>query len=235
MEKKCSKCNIPKSLDEFNKRSNSKDGLRFECKACQKLHYDVNRDHYITKMKENRLNNLDDYTKRDKDYYEANRTTILEKKQKYHIDNQESILKKAKLYYTNNKDKRSFYNKNWAAANILHLREYRKQYSKEYREKYPHIILWRSVLSCLKRLGKHKEGKSIDLLGYSASDLYYHMIPLFTEGMSWDNQGKWHIDHIKPVSKFNPDTPMNMVNALANLQPLWGIDNIKKGAKITIS
>lgn len=44
---------------------------------------------------------------------------------------------------------------------------------------------------------------------------------LFTEGMSWENYGEWHIDHIKPVASFNKDTPMNIVNALSNLQPLW--------------
>jgi len=39
--------------------------------------------------------------------------------------------------------------------------------------------------------------------------------------MSWDNHGEWHIDHIKPVSKFDKETPMSIVNALSNLQPLW--------------
>ena len=73
----CSKCNVSKPLSEFNKRSNSKDGFRFECRICQKEHYESNRDHYITKMKENRINKLDDYKKRDKNYYEANRNEIL--------------------------------------------------------------------------------------------------------------------------------------------------------------
>ena len=47
--------------------------------------------------------------------------------------------------------------------------------------------------------------------------------------MSWDNHGKWHIDHIKPVSKFDKNTLPSIVNALSNLQPLWAIDNIQKG------
>ena len=47
--------------------------------------------------------------------------------------------------------------------------------------------------------------------------------------MNWENYGEWHIDHIIPVSKFSKDTPMDVVNALDNLQPLWGIDNLKKG------
>lgn len=39
--------------------------------------------------------------------------------------------------------------------------------------------------------------------------------------MSWDNYGEWHIDHIKPLTKFDKDTPIHIVNALSNLQPLW--------------
>jgi hypothetical protein len=73
----------------------------------------------------------------------------------------------------------------------------------------------------LKRLGKKKEGHTIDLIGYSALELKEHIESLFTIGMSWDNYGQWHIDHIKPVSSFDKDTPIKTVNVLSNLQPLW--------------
>ena len=39
--------------------------------------------------------------------------------------------------------------------------------------------------------------------------------------MSWDNYGEWHIDHIKPLTLFDDNTPIHVVNALSNLQPLW--------------
>jgi hypothetical protein len=68
-----------------------------------------------------------------------------------------------------------------------------------------------------------KEGHTIDLLGYSALELKEYLSTLFTEGMSWDNYGEWHIDHKKPVSAFHKDTPPNIVCALSNLQPLWAI------------
>lgn len=48
--------------------------------------------------------------------------------------------------------------------------------------------------------------------------------------MSWNNYGEWHIDHIKPVSKFRNNTPVRIVNALCNLQPLWAKENLIKGA-----
>jgi hypothetical protein len=55
-----------------------------------------------------------------------------------------------------------------------------------------------------------------------------HIESLFTEGMSWDNHGKWHIDHIKPVVSFDKDIHPSVVNALSNLQPLWAKDNRNK-------
>ena len=40
------------------------------------------------------------------------------------------------------------------------------------------------------------------MLGYSSNDLKIHMELLFSDGMSWENWGEWHIDHKIPVSKF---------------------------------
>ena len=51
--------------------------------------------------------------------------------------------------------------------------------------------------------------------------------------MSWDNYGEWHIDHIRPVSDFPSETPPYVINSLNNLQPLWKIDNLKKGKKMS--
>ena len=42
--------------------------------------------------------------------------------------------------------------------------------------------------------------------------------------MTWENHGEWHIDHIRPVSDFHPDTPISEVCALTNLQPLWATE-----------
>jgi len=54
--------------------------------------------------------------------------------------------------------------------------------------------------------------------------------------MTWDNYGKWHIDHIVPIKVHNfskvEDEDFKRCWALKNLQPLWGYENISKGAKI---
>ena len=51
--------------------------------------------------------------------------------------------------------------------------------------------------------------------------------------MNWQNHGKWHIDHIKPLAKFNPNDyeDVKKVNHYTNLQPLWAEENLKKSDK----
>lgn len=82
-------------------------------------------------------------------------------------------------------------------------------------------------------LGQTKQpkwAKSEEMIGYTRSELINHLDSLLKDGMTWDNFGEWHIDHIKPVSAFIKEgvTDPAVVNALSNLQPLWAEDNFKK-------
>lgn len=87
-----------------------------------------------------------------------------------------------------------------------------------------------------KALNGLKEGHSWEsLVGYTIIDLKEHLEKQFIDGMSWDNYGKWHIDHIIPIDSFNivslDDEEFKKCWALDNLQPLWALDNIKKSNK----
>lgn len=77
-----------------------------------------------------------------------------------------------------------------------------------------------------------KRFKTLDLLGCSWENFSKHIEKLFTEGMSFENYGQWHIDHIIPLSSAETSEQMNKLCHYTNLQPLWAIDNLKKGAKI---
>jgi hypothetical protein len=90
-----------------------------------------------------------------------------------------------------------------------------------------------------KALNGLKNGMSWEkLVGYTVVDLKEHLEKQFTEGMTWDNYGEWHIDHKKPVDLFNITSveceDFKECWCLMNLQPLWAIDNLVKGTKYII-
>ena len=72
-------------------------------------------------------------------------------------------------------------------------------------------------------------------ISYTPEELRVHLEQQFWYGMTWDNYGEWHIGHIKPKSKFKiseyGDDQFIECWSLANLQPLWGEDNVLKSNK----
>lgn len=74
------------------------------------------------------------------------------------------------------------------------------------------------------------------LVGYTLADLMKHLKSKFARGMTWSNIGKWHIDHIRPRCAFKYAThrsgQFQLCWALKNLQPLWKLDNLRKGSRL---
>ena len=60
-----------------------------------------------------------------------------------------------------------------------------------------------------------------------------HIEKQFKPGMTWERYGEWHVDHIRPCASFDLTDPEQQTICFnyENLQPLWAIDNMKKGAK----
>lgn len=87
----------------------------------------------------------------------------------------------------------------------------------------------RSRISNLMR-GTLKAACSSDLLGCSIEELKVHLASHFVGGMSFDNYGEWHIDHIKACATFDlTDLEQQKICFhYSNLQPLWALDNLKK-------
>ena len=82
-----------------------------------------------------------------------------------------------------------------------------------------------------------KSERTMKLVGCSIEELKNYLKKQFTTGMSWNNYGKWHIDHIKPCVKFDLSKVSEQRRCFhyTNLQPLWAVDNLSKGKKIKIS
>ena len=79
-----------------------------------------------------------------------------------------------------------------------------------------------------------KQLKSRQLLGCSFETARKHIESLFKPGMSWNNYGKWHMDHIIPCASFDLRCPVQQLACChyTNLQPLWAFDNMSKGSQI---
>ena len=85
------------------------------------------------------------------------------------------------------------------------------------------------LLQFIKRIGGTKTGRTEELLGYTVEELKNHLESLFKEGMTWENHGKWHIDHRIPQSYFTSIDQINECFALDNLKPEWAEWNMSKG------
>lgn len=118
--------------------------------------------------------------------------------------------------------------------------DYRKYFRTYTRERYRSDPDFRTSLQMrhmVQRVLRAADGKktasSQNLLGYSAKELRAHLESQFEPGMSWDDRGAWHIDHVKPVSAFIAEgiKDPQIINALSNLKPLWAKDNLAKGAR----
>jgi len=92
------------------------------------------------------------------------------------------------------------------------------------------MILRSRVYYALKSYNKKKEQKTLEYLGCTLGELTTYLETKFEEGMTWENQGEWHIDHIKPCASFNLDNEEEIAQCFhfSNLQPLWGEDNLIK-------
>lgn len=78
-----------------------------------------------------------------------------------------------------------------------------------------------------------KTGSAVRDLGCSIEEFKSFIENQFTEGMSWENHGEWHLDHVRPLASFDLEDREQLLIACnwQNFQPLWATDNIRKGAK----
>ena len=90
----------------------------------------------------------------------------------------------------------------------------------------------RSIHRVLKRSELTKTQSTIEYLGCSAEHFMNYLKLKMTPDMTMDNI---HIDHIKPVSRFNLDDPDEFLDCChyTNLQPLLAKDNLEKKNKWT--
>ena len=177
----------------------------------------------------------------NKAYQEANKEKIKETIKAYREDNKEKMKEYKKAYQEANKEKIKETIEVWNVANPEKIRAYRKkQYDKLVST--PEGRLIKSIRSRIHKIikinHKVKNKHTLELLGCDGKFLKKHLQKKFSKGMSWNNYGEWHVDHIIPINYFLKNFDFNDVEIqkecfnYKNLQPLWSLDNLKKGSKI---
>lgn len=86
----------------------------------------------------------------------------------------------------------------------------------------------------LKKVGVNKDNHTFEFIGCSPEFLREYITKGFTDGMDWENYGKWHIDHVIPLCSAKNENELIKLFHYTNLQPLWATDNISKGGKIKV-
>ena len=135
-----------------------------------------------------------------------------------------------KEYLENNKDKRQAY--------LERSKEHRKEWNRLYKAKRRQVNIQYKLTDNLRRRMRkalthnYKKSSAVKDLGCTIQELKQYLENQFQEGMTWENYGNWHIDHIRPISSFEKKAPVSDVWALSNLQPLWAIDNLRKNNKL---
>lgn len=153
----------------------------------------------------------------------------------YNVKNKQKILKNGREWRSRNKEKVIKWSKNYRNNNKEKMNKYTRNYMSKRWKEDELFRLWNLVRShcyrVIKALSLNKKPTSTEKwVGCSPQELKQHIESIFLEGMTWHNYGKWHIDHIRPVSSFKK-SEWKQVNHYTNLQPLWASDNMRKGNK----
>jgi hypothetical protein len=153
-------------------------------------------------------------------YRKVNREKISAQKKQQYEANKEAVRNRVRSYNKANRAKKSNYE-----------RRYRRQRMKKDTtfKLVSHLRsrVWKAVS------GYSRGDKTLDLIGCSVEFLKSHLEQQFERGMSWDNYGEWHIDHIRPCASFDLGDPVQQKQCFhyTNLQPLWATENLTKSAR----
>jgi hypothetical protein len=249
MGKVCSKCKIDKDKSEFYKLSESKDGLRPECKQCHKIRIikEILPNGYqrcikCGIVKENteyhkdnkRKNGIMGWCKECRSTYYKNDPKRQIRHNRYRSKNKEKILQYNKEYHLKNRDT---LNEKKRISALLPENKRKKNNKRNQRKKID--IEYKLECNLRTRMYKaikkgYKSGSTIKDLGCSITELKVWIENQFVDGMCWENWGcgmdKWNIDHIIPLYKVNLSDREEFLKVChyTNLRPLWQIDNMNR-------
>ena len=165
---------------------------------------------------------------------EANREAVRLSSRRWRSENRDAVREADRRWRSENRDAVREADRRWRADNP----DYRNDYQSRRYAEDPAFALARATRNRVNhalRAAVGSPGKArptMELLGCSADELRVHLERLFQPGMTWDNWGEWHVDHVRPIASFDLSTEEGQRAAFhyTNTQPLWSKYNLAKGS-----
>jgi len=229
--KRCGKCHIEQDLCFFGKDSKRKDGLKPYCSECRKKECKIYREKNSNKISNYHKTLYSDNSDKILERNRSWRSNNIEKKKdidrKYREENNLLIIENRKKFFESHPNIKSQYQKKYRENNKENI----KIKNKEPFNRLKHNIRSR-VYKFLNVKNIRKNNTTFNIIGCLPNQLKEHLQKKFIHGMSLDNYGDWHIDHIIPLSSATNEEEIYKLCHYTNLQPLWSEDNLKKSNKI---
>ena len=212
----------------------------------RKEYYEIHKDEIKEQSANYRLEHKQEEKERRAKYYIGHKEEI----KKYRTRNKEKRKERNAKYYLEHKEKKKRQvikryhaldgrmKKQIKIYQLSHKEEintYQREYRKQRRlanSLYKMKCNLRNMTAfAFKRIGLNKPTKTETLLGADFKTVMQHIESQFIWGMSWENYGKWHIDHKKPLAKAKTEKQLMKLCHYTNLQPLWKEENLSKQDK----
>ena len=168
-------------------------------------------------------------------------------KRAYHEAHREEELVRMKAYDKAHREKKVAYDAAYREAHREELAAKQRAYGEAHRKERAARERARKASDSLYRLkcyiriktamvlrvgGYSKRSSTAVILGCTFEEFKVHLEKQFWPGMSWENTGEWHLDHIIPLASAKTEGETLRLCHFSNLQPLWGDDNLSKNDRL---
>lgn len=207
--KMCGVCRAGKPLSEFYRSKTKKDGLSWNCKACdknKKIEY-LKNPQAVQKTKAARAKK-----------YQTNKVLLLSEARERYKSQRSILIERVAQWQRDNPEKR-------AESRRLDRQKPLTRLKNNMRGR---------IRAAMLAIGHYKKDKTALIIGCDWYQFKIHIEKQFTTGMCWEKMGSdIHIDHICPISMAATEEDVLALSHFTNLRPLWAKDNLSKSAKIT--
>lgn len=199
-----------------------------------KQYYLKNREKLLAAQKARDLLRVEEKREYNHKYHVENKDELDVKKREYRKSKADHIKLKNREWYEKNRDYAIVRSKEYRDANKSQINRKSAAYKLDREASDPLFKLKRRLRSLIYiklRQGSYtKKSKTFEILGCEYDQFLEHISSKFSDGMSWENHGDWHLDHIVPVAIAKTEEETIRLNHYTNFQPLWATDNLRKGA-----